>query len=400
MHYIRLLRAPRMQVDGGSMQAELVFTITTDLGESFLCPEKAIDLVVTAHVTSSPENSSCLLTRRGALRWKAGRRVCKPVFEFPPMIQQAFINGDSVELCISPHSDLSGDEVENILNSSIKRAKKHANGLIVPVWVGMSGPEVDFDVSTRRIRLTAPTEPAQFLEIEEEIGESIARHIWDAGVVSLCAVVGAYKFPKLETSQHPCMKKLLSILNNKDGVSVIELGCGVGILGIGLCAVYPRDTGECTILMTDLEEAEGRVRDNIGLLQQLRSGSNLGYAQVMYQNLDWNEAKNGSFRGQIQYRRWDLIMLSDCTYNVDMLPALVGTLSAIHRANLEFTADDETFSTKVFVATKPRHVSERSFFDLMAADGWTREEKQVLSLPVLSGECESVEMYLFEKAKA
>ncbi|KAG8423994.1 hypothetical protein J3458_000835 [Metarhizium acridum] len=323
-----------------------------------------------------------------------------PFLSFPRMIQQAFMYGDTVELCISPDSDLSGDEVHSILNSSIKHPTQHANGLIVPVWVGMNGPEVDSDMSIRRIRLTAPTEPAQFLEIQEEIGESIARHIWDAGVVSLCAIVGAYKFPNLETSQHPCMKKLLSILNNKDGVSVLELGCGVGILGIGLCAVYPRDTGECTILMTDLKEAEGRVLSNMGLLQQLRSGSDLGYAQVMYQNLDWNEAQYGGFRGQIQYRRWDLVMLSDCTYNVDTLPALVGTLSAIHRANLEFTADDEVFSTKVFVATKPRHASERSFFDLMAAEGWTREEKLVLSLPVLGGECESVEMYLFEKAKA
>ncbi|KHO01600.1 uncharacterized protein MAM_00601 [Metarhizium album ARSEF 1941] len=398
MHYIRLLRAPRMSVHADGMQAELVFTITTDLGESFLCPEKAIDLAVTAHVTSLWGNSSCLLTRKGALQWKAGRRVCKPVFEFPETIQQAFMSGDTVELCISPHAELSGDEVQHILNSSIKKAARDARGLIVPVWVGMSGPEVEQDMSTRRLRLTAPAEPAQFLEIQEQIGESIARHIWDAGVISLCAIVGAYRFPKLETSQHPCMKKLLGILNDKDGVNVLELGCGVGILGIGLCAVYPRGTAECTILMTDLKEAEGRVRSNMGLLQQLRSGSDLGYAQVMYENLDWNAAQDGGFRGQIQYRRWDLVMLSDCTYNVDMLPALVGTLSAIHRANLEFTPDDDEFSTKVFVATKPRHPSERAFFDLMAAEGWAMEEKQVLSLPVLSGECESVEMYLFEKA--
>ncbi|OAA50691.1 hypothetical protein NOR_01141 [Metarhizium rileyi] len=400
MHYIRLLRAPRMSVRQDSMQAELVFTITTDLGESFLCPEDDIELVVTAHVTSLSGNSSCLLTKRGALQWQAGRRVCKPVFEFPEMIQRAFMYGDTVELCISPSSELSGDEVQNILRSSIRDAAKDPNGLIVPVWVGMNGPEVDPDVSTRRIRLTAPSEPAQFLEIQEEIGESIARHIWDAGVVSLCTIVGAYKFPKFKTSQHSCMRKLLDILNNKDGVNVLELGCGVGILGIGLCAVYPRGTGECTIMMTDLTEAEGRVRSNMGLLQQLRSGSDLGYAQVMYENLDWNKAQEGGFRGQIQYRRWDLIMLSDCTYNVDMLPALVGTLSAIHRANLELTADDDEFSTKVFVATKPRHSSERSFFDLMTAEGWTTEEKQVLPLPVLSGDPESVEMYLFEKAMA
>ncbi|OAQ73621.1 hypothetical protein VFPPC_13041 [Pochonia chlamydosporia 170] len=391
MHYIRLLRAPRMTVTNDSMQTELVFTITTDLGDSFLSPDEPIDLVVTAHVLSVSGDPACRLSEKGALKWQAGRRVCKPIFEFPPEIQQAFQSGQSVEICISPESGLLGDEVKNILRSSIQPT----DGLIMPVWVGMSGPEADDDVSTRRILLSGQYEP-QYLEIQEEFGDSIARHVWDAGVVSLCAMVGAYRFPDLETSKHPCMRKLLSILNSRE-VNVLELGCGVGILGLGLYAVYPRGLGECTILMTDLEEAERRVRSNMALLRQQHSGSDLGRAQVMYENMDWNRAKEGKFGRRFQDRRWDLIMLSDCTYNVDMLPALVDSLSAIHRVNTEFTDDEEKFSTKVFIAMKPRHASEMEFFKLMAAEDWVTQEKQVLSLPVLGRESESVEMYIFEK---
>lgn len=396
MHYIRLLSDPSMLVNGNGMSARLVFTITTDLGESFLCPQEPLDLAITANVFSPSGNSSCLLTEKGSLQWKYGDRAIKRLVNFPEIIQRAITYDDAVELCISPMSALSGHDAHNILTSSIKNATMETDGLIMPVSVLMNGPSVDLGISTRRIRLNTPSEPSQVLEIQEEIGESIARHIWDAGVVSLCAIVGAYKSPRLETSQHACMKELVNILNDKDGVNVLELGCGVGILGLGLCAVYPKGLGACTILMTDLREAEGRVRSNIGLWQKLHSGSDLGYAQVMYENLDWNNGMQGLFGRKFGDRRWDLIMLSDCTYNADVLPALVGTLSAIHRANMQGLAEDEKFSTKVFLSMKPRHADERAFFNLMAADGWETRQKQVLSLPVLCGESQSIEMYLFE----
>lgn len=399
MHYIRLLRPPRLAINRNRYQTELVFDIKTDLGDSLLCPDSPIDLVVTAHVFSPMRpDSSCLLSEPGKLQWQANARVLKPVFEFPQMIRNALQSGDTVELCISPASSLSADEVRSILSSSIKSSKRDdMEGLIMPVWVGLNGPEADVDISTRRIRLNKASETAEYLEIEEDIGESIARHIWDAGVVSLCAIAGTYKFPELASSQGGCMQKVNQILGHEDGVNVLELGCGVGVLGIGLCAVYPRGVSECTILMTDLPEAEGRARANMGLLQQQRSGSNLGYAQVMYENLDWEHGRRGSFGQQTGYRRWDLVMLSDCTYNVDMLPALVETLSALHRHNKEQTPVNEQFSTKVFLATKPRHASELALFQLMAAEEWKVAEKQVLPLPVVGREMETVEMYLFEK---
>ena len=95
-------------------------------------------------------------------------------------------------------------------------------------------------------------------------------------------------------------------------------------------------------------------------------------------------------------RYFDLIVLSDCTYNVDMLPALVGTLSALHASNLE-SHPRKRSTTKVFLATKPRHESELALFDLMRKEGWETLAKQAVPLPVLGQEPESVELYIFEK---
>ncbi|GAO14176.1 hypothetical protein UVI_02001890 [Ustilaginoidea virens] len=385
------------------IRAELVFAICTDLGDKFLWPTDPVTLGVKAHIEPSSiwdAEKSCSLS---TVQWSPGKRIVKQSFMLPRMVENAFKGGKTVSVSISPDDPtLCADGVRNIIRSSVSTrsgdgSAKH--GLILPVWVGLSGPSVDGDACLRRILLAGPSARPRYLEIGEEIGESIARHIWDAGLVSLCAIAGAFEFPELETSQSSCMTRLLGILNKQDGVNVLELGCGVGILGIGLSAVYPRGVRECTILMTDLGEAEARARSNVGLLRQQRFGSDRGYAQVLYENLDWESGQQGRFGSRVQDRRWDLIMLSDCTYNADSIPALVGTLSALHRLNLEFPAaeSEEPFSTKVFVATKPRHDDELVLFGMMADERWTMLDKLTLPLPVLDTEPERVEMYLFEK---
>ncbi|ODA80199.1 hypothetical protein RJ55_03157 [Drechmeria coniospora] len=312
---------------------------------------------------------------------------------------KAITSGDMVDLGIGTAPIFSAEGVERILSStstttSTSEAAGHC-GLVMPVRATLNGPDVDDDVSSRKIRLHAASQAPEYLEIEEEIGESIARHIWDAGVVALSAIVGTYTLPDMACSQHACMKALRRILDSGEPINILEIGCGVGILGTGLCAIYPPGTRGCTILMTDLDEAEGRARSNIALLKHNQSVSRLGQAHLLYENLDWEHARHGRFGRQVQRRRWDLVVLSDCTYNVDMLPALVETLSALHASNVR---RDDGFVTRVFLATKPRHESEKALFDLLAGDGWETLQTQILPLPVLGKETESVEMYLFEKA--
>ncbi|KAK6713663.1 hypothetical protein SNK04_004627 [Fusarium graminearum] len=257
------------------------------------------------------------------------------------------------------------------------------------------------DVSIRRLVLSDSPDGLGTMEIEEEIGESIARHIWDGGVMATCALAGIEAAPNSESSQNPCMRTMKNIFSQQDTIRVLELGCGVGILGLGLGAVYPQLgslEGDCTILMTDLPEAEQRARANMKRLEKSHLRFQENPVHMLYENLDWEEGRQGRFGPAVRSGPWDLVMLSDCTYNVDMLPPLVETLSAIHMANLTYFPKGEPFTTKVFLATKPRHDSEEVLYELMDKQGWYSVHKQIIRKPVLGEAPQIVELHLFDKS--
>ncbi|KAH6894481.1 putative methyltransferase-domain-containing protein [Thelonectria olida] len=405
MHYIRFLRPPRLASGPGNrLQIQLLFTITTDLGDSFLFPDKPFDLQVTASAASFEGSSTWLLSDPGRLYWEPGMRVAKPMVDLPVAFERAIDGGAQIQICVrAAEPSQTADGVARILAMAMEkpRYRKEASriGGVMPAWVSLGASNEATDVSMRRLQLRDSPVGYVYVEVEEEIGESIARHVWDAGVVALCAIAGIDALPDHESSQNPCMQALKGVLNSQKSINILELGCGVGILGVGLGAVFPRiATGECKILMTDLPEAEARARSNIDRIRPQISETGESQVQMLYENLDWEDARQGRFGHLAQSRPWDLVMLSDCTYNVDMLPALVETLSAIHLANLRHVPVGEPFTTKVFLATKPRHASERALFDLMENEGWETLHQQVLSLPVLGAEAESVELYLFDKS--
>ncbi|KAL7804655.1 putative methyltransferase domain-containing protein [Trichoderma aethiopicum] len=406
MHYIRLLRPPKLAGSGGKIRLELVITINTDLSDSLLAVQDALELLITAEVASSSGRTTWALTGRGELAWKPGIRILKPSINLPIQFIKALAASSSAEICISAKPALSATGVHSILTDA-----EAGNGLIMPVWaqlrVNGSGHDDDH-LCTRRLYFDSMNQEGDqgFLEIEEELGESMARHVWDGGVVTLCALAGIPACEKYASNQEPTMAVMRDILGTAGELNVLELGCGVGTLGIGLCAVLPQmrpaGSGNCTVLLTDLEDAEKRASSNIARLQQnsRMPGQHDNAAQLLYENLDWEEGRQGRFGPQVQARRWDLVVLSDCTYNEDGLLALVETLSALHASNVskaKATAES-SFTSKVFVGTKPRHSSENAVFGLLDKAGWKMQAKQVLPLPVLGSEAQSVEMYLFEKS--
>lgn len=78
--------------------------------------------------------------------------------------------------------------------------------------------------------------------------------------------------------------------------------------------------------------------------------------------------------------------MADCTYNPDVVPDLVATLERIIEGSR---------GAKVVVAMKVRHESELVFFELMREKGFVVLEKAVLPLPVLGGEGEEIEVFVF-----
>ncbi|KAI0893048.1 putative methyltransferase-domain-containing protein [Annulohypoxylon nitens] len=395
MHYIRLLRPAKL--DAKSLTISLLVTITTDLGDSFLYPDEPVDLLVSADDAAGQSViAKAALGQR--FRWSQGLRVLDIKVPVNPRLRR-----DDVTCNIKihpatqplPSGALRGRDTLPWRNSVEASAGR---GLIMPVSVEMvSG--VCSPVSLRTLQLSTSSRPEDQLnlELEEDIGESIARHIWDAGVVTASFLADA-------CLTNEATHNVLDI--NRDTFSVLELGSGVGILGITLALIIEkaaiaqgRTLSEATVLLTDLAEAEERALSNISRAEAVLSSSSTASSTVTlkYENLDWDEGRHGQFGPLASSRPWDLVILSDCTYNVDSLPALVGTLSAFHAANTKYARNQERTKTSVILATKPRHSSEQALFGLLKADEWQYSVLRSIPLPKLGEEDEVVDIYLLEK---
>lgn len=388
MHYIRFCRPPEVQAGRSHAMLKIVLTITTDLSDSFLSPRKPVQLAVVGAYTESKDGKDRLvpinLTQNNPPTWRAGMRVLKLDLALPSLpIETIQIRPLDRKLTAMGTSDvLPGTQ-----------------GLIMAVYADMPRPSDGRapSVCFRSLRLpTADVAAVQTLQIEEDLGESIARHIWDSGIVmvSLLAEICLDNSARSETS----LPRLQSVLQTDTRpLNILELGCGVGVVGIGLARIIPlRHSGQAPyVLMTDLPEAEEKARANIA-----RQTESLGDAlgSLEFEALDWEDGMTGAFGEKAASQAWDLVVLCDCTYNTDTLPPLVKTLSALHSHSTENGSAAETpRKTDVLVATKTRHSSERIFFELMSADGWVIREQRVLPLPLLDGEGQTVEVYLFGK---
>ncbi|KAI1385530.1 putative methyltransferase-domain-containing protein [Hypoxylon trugodes] len=397
MHYIRLLRPAKFDAsDRRRPLVSLLVTVTTDLGDSFLYTNEPVDLVVSA----DDAVGTSILSHESEgqpYRWTAGMRV----LDIKVPVKSHLKKGDvtctiNIQQVTRPKS-FGALRSDFVLPWGIRKGSTAVDGLIMPVSVHLVAGVCE-PVSVRPLQLNTGYLPSDQLnvELEEDIGESIARHIWDAGVVTACFLAGACKIEYIRNA--------LPI--SKDTFNVLELGSGVGILGITLAriieraaAIQGKTLSEATILLTDLEEAEERARSNIARTEATLScdDGDGSVVTLQYENLDWDEGKHGRFGPLVSARPWDLVILSDCTYNVDSLPALIGTLSALHTSNLNHMDAEKDAKTSVMLATKPRHSSEQALFGLLDADGWRYSVLRSIPLPKLGEEGEVVDIYSLEK---
>lgn len=410
MHYIRLMRPPSLDEQ---QKLRLVLTITTDLGDSFLCPDDPVPISV--YLTSSPgagtdeeENQTFCLTPKKAGKsgtlWKEGMRILKLELPVP---EKAFKSIKKLSSQARPVPTIC-----IVASHKLESPPKAADipfdeeGRIVALESEFPWPS-DGQQSFESLRRFA-LEEGDFLRIDERIGESIDRHVWDAGVVTTGVLLNLCQYG---TSKHtwdrtPLLKELLCSVTPTRPLNVIELGCGVGILGVGLAAALHRrmssswDPEDATqspssILLTDLPDAEEVATQNIADEKLARKPILPGKPSVEthFESLDWDEGKTGVFGPKARASSWDLIIISDCTYNVDMLSALVKTISELHK--LSMGRDGK--SPRVMLATKPRHSSEKALFGLMDEDDWRILESASQPLPVLGLEDQTVEIYLFGK---
>ena len=410
MYYIRLLRPPTIDAsDPDNPVLSLLLTITTDLGESFLYPNEPIKLLFMAN--SDVVRGLCIADRfleavdaRQPMQWEPGMRVlnAKLRFEKRLVAEKSYVTIAAVGRS-SEKKVLAMRETRELLPWRVKEGGYKTEGLIADLHVEFGAGGV-FSASVRY--LVCQCKPDEFgavpLRIEEDIGENIARHIWDAGLVTAALLADSCRAKRRGYRAGD----FLPLDRDKENFNILELGCGVGILGIAIASIIRRvaeqqgiKSADSSVLLTDLPEAEERARSNISRFHKGPFWIMPSTRKIDYENLDWEEGRNSRFGPIVGSKCWDFIVLSDCTYNVDVFPALVGTLASLHALNVTKSEHEarDSFTTRVLMSTKPRHDSEKALFKLLEDDGWSYKLTKAIPLPKINGDTEVVEVYLIEK---
>ncbi|OJD20283.1 hypothetical protein ACJ73_08382 [Blastomyces percursus] len=352
-HYIRFLKTPRILVSSHRQCfVEALITITTDLGDTFLAEDA--ELLSILQFTSN--NNDLITSFDEAFTWNAGNRELKIAFG-PCQISDV---NQAARLSVRDANAGLVDRLEPSKAPSIVTALSAEFG-------GIYGPQAE-----KLVERCFKLEIGPQLRAWEETGNSIARHIWDAALGCVMEIQNAYM--RLGGSI-PTLQRLFYERKGAP-LRVIELGTGCGIVGIAISQIVPH----CSVLLTDLEE----VRDIISRNLEFATPARLSSAR--FQVLDWDEPVPEG----IAQHGYDLIVVSDCTYNSDSLPSLVQMLTALVKISP---------SAIVLVALKKRHDSEEVFFDFIKNAGFEIDSRAVAPLPTFGSENESVdiELYAFRK---
>ena len=165
------------------------------------------------------------------------------------------------------------------------------------------------------------------------------------------------------------------LLRNQRSKSIraIELGTGCGIVGIALS----RLVASCSVVLTDLPEVEEIVERNMAVAADGASSP-----KAQFHVLDWDE----ELPVDICREGVDLILVSDCTYNADSLPALVSTLAKLIQLSAEAI---------ILLAAKRRHESESALFDLLNSAALRELHRSCIKLPSQHGDNDAIEFYVY-----
>ncbi|KAK5164129.1 uncharacterized protein LTR77_010220 [Saxophila tyrrhenica] len=339
MHYIRFLSIPRIQVDRGTVLLKAVLTITTDLGETFY-PE---DLELVATIRDPEHDGDIYLRRRIPWKGSTGARSVPVKFDMS-------------------HQDVEWPACMHVSVANTKTSLSKPTGFLPPivdVWSSTLNPTKGHMTASHRVQRRFTSSAERDLVLEEDAGDSIARHLWDGSQVL------AQHFDQIISLQTPSPLPLLEyvlVSATYRRLHVLELGCGCGTVGLSLAQAVP----DTDVVLTDLPDVRELVESNISRLNPAMA------SRATFQALDWETLLPPT----ITNRTNDLIIVSECTYNTDTLLHLTNTLAAL-----------VTRSPKaiIVVATKTRHESEAQFFALMAQAGLIEDGRTRVRLPGLVG---------------
>ncbi|KAJ2905611.1 UPF0665 family protein [Zalerion maritima] len=408
MYYIRLLHGPRFEPPSHDQSSKKVVSlaimvaICNDLGEQRLSPSEPVKMTVLV-TSSAPGLPEIILKHQdnGSFCWGSNMWVRKTEPRFAVSeAKRLFADGRSVSVTVDVVDQFLA--IKHARHLVPKQGEPPGKAIIFPVhsqcfWGAPGGTSEDHDV-VRKLTLVdtveTPSAKALVFETADDIGDSIPSHVWDSGIAMAAFYADLCLRPPTESSQSgvfPAVKNLLK----KCSLSVLELGAGVCSQGMGLASVLSAQAQvpKATIIMTDVDTAQKRAMANIERLK--KSGALARRVVLEFEILDWEDGASGLFGHRAGSQAWDLILVSDCTYNYDTIPVLVQTFSALHKANLSHRPG---LTSRILLSTKQRHDSETIFFDHIREAGWVTREQGVIPFPVAENAAdEDMEVYLFEK---
>lgn len=346
VHYIRFLSTPQVSISQKRIIAiSAPLAVTTDLGDAYLTHD--VELLLRLVDT----RSNTLLGQQ-KYPWKGGSRAVKTALQCDGKLM-----GRSVRVHVTTA------ETQKALDSI-------AIPKILDVWSSTFslGDKVRSEPLVAR---QIPLQGGSTLCLWEETGDSIARHVWDAGL-------GFLSYFQSALENHPSLgsTKLHQLFEAKGTgvVRVLELGAGCGTAGIALSQIL-----DCHTILTDLEDAMNILDTNI------KHAAPVCRSPASASVLDW-----GTEVGQDFKRTYDLILVSDCIYNPDSSVQLVQTLLQITRAS----------EALIVVGFKRRHSGDDVFFEHMSQSNFEVLETRDVVLPHLASGSDAykpvIEFHIFK----
>ena len=193
--------------------------------------------------------------------------------------------------------------------------------------------------------------------IAEQSGETIIRHVWDAGII-LSAAATCNPVSILPDE----LRTFMQMTGIYRATRILEIGTGVGVLGISLAARFP----EANVVLTDLEDAEPLVLENIAI-----NAPNFPHLRqnISFRTLDW-EAQE--FPDWTLNEKFDLIVLADVTYNSSTFVALADTLEHLQKHG--------AMGAKVVCCGKRRHDEEEEFWRIVHRRGFVVHRRTIFTM--------------------
>ena len=342
VHYVRFLSPPQVsETQKKLLTVSAVLVVTTDLGDAFFAED--VDLQV--RIVRAQKNLDVI--HEQTVFWKGQSRALKVSFQCPGKYA-----GQSVRMhAAAPRLETSGSVP-----------------MILDVWsmpFELTDKQRAEPLVGRELLLHNNTN----LKIREEIGDSIARHVWDASL-------GFLLYLEQTTAKSSQDSKARALIHGsiRKPIKVLELGSGCGTVGIAFAQTY-----NCDMLLTDLDDATDILRTNIKLAS-IKSRSTL-----TMEVLDWSSDLHDSLNV-----KYDLVILSDCIYNPDSSVHLVETLQRLAKSSPQ---------TLVLVGFKRRHYADDTFFDHMKAAKFETLETETITLPHVASDYDAtlptIEFYTY-----